>query len=384
MTYRGLDSFRLFAFLAVLLFHVRLLPAGYLGVQAFFVLSGFLITPILVDMRRRLPPGRYFLHFYGRRSLRIFPLYYFYLAVVGACVALALATDRIPRSEALERFSGQFVFALTYTYDFFHASRAFAQSYLLTHFWSLAIEEQFYLVWPFMVFFVPSARLKRVLVAMLVAGPVLRLAEAAVVTSQIGSLFYPRLDLVIYVLPTSHIDAFAMGGFLALYGRSPSRRVVAAYVAVLVIAGVITERLATGSNSMALGYNAFMSDSWKYVWGYTCFNLLFGWILLMIRDRTLVPTLVEHPALVYLGKISYGLYVYHFGVIWLLSSLDVPGFHGWPMLWRATYAVGMLGVTILISMASYAVLEAPCLRLKDRYFPIEDGRRALTGVAQTS
>jgi peptidoglycan/LPS O-acetylase OafA/YrhL len=70
-----------------------------------------------------------------------------------------------------------------HTYDFFHASRAFRQSSLLTHFWSLAVEEQFYLVWPFIVFFATGARLKRVLLGMLVAGPVIRAVEALVVTS---------------------------------------------------------------------------------------------------------------------------------------------------------------------------------------------------------
>ena len=85
------------------------------------------------------------------------------------------------------------------------------------------------------------------------------------------------------------------------------------------------ERLATGSNSMALGYGPFMADSWKYMWGYTCFNLLFAWILLMLKGRALVPALTEHPALVYLGRISYGLYVFHFGVIWLLSGMEISG-----------------------------------------------------------
>jgi peptidoglycan/LPS O-acetylase OafA/YrhL len=348
--YRGLDSFRLFAFLIVFLFHVNLLPIGYLGVQAFFVLSGFLITPILIDMRGRLPRGRYFLHFYGRRSLRIFPLYYSYLAAVGACAALALSLGY--QSVSLERFVAQFPFALTYTYDFFHASWAFSHSFLLTHFWSLAVEEQFYLVWPLLIFFVANQQLKRVLLAILIAGPALRLAAAAMATSPVGELFYDQLDLVIYVLPTSHIDAFAMGGYLALYGRTPSRAFVGVYAALIVLVGISTERLATGSNGMALGYAPFMADGWKYIWGYTCFNLLFGCILLLIRDRALAPRLVEHPALNYLGKISYGLYVYHFGVIWVLSGMDMPRFYQLP--------------------------------IKDRYFPVAAPSPAIPQVFQVS
>lgn len=232
MTYRGLDSFRFFAFLAVFLYHVRLFPAGYLGVQAFFVLSGFLLTPILVNMRSQLPARKYFLHFYGRRSLRIFPLYYAYLAAISAvaAVALARAGGQHPPAlqlEALQRFNEQVVYGLTYTYNFFHASRDFTHTPLLTHFWSLAVEEQFYLVWPFLLFLVPNARLKIVLLALIAAGPVVRLAEAAVVSGEMHALFLKRLDLVLYVLPFSHVDAFATGGFLALYGRTPSRGLVA-------------------------------------------------------------------------------------------------------------------------------------------------------------
>jgi peptidoglycan/LPS O-acetylase OafA/YrhL len=175
-----------------------------------------------------------------------------------------------------------------------------------------------------------------------------------------------------------------MGGYLALYGRTPSRAFVGVYAALIVLVGISTERLATGSNGMALGYAPFMADGWKYIWGYTCFNLLFGCILLLIRDRALAPRLVEHPALNYLGKISYGLYVYHFGVIWVLSGMDMPRFYQLPMLWRATYAGGMLSVTVLISMVSYALLEAPCLRLKDRYFPVAAPSPAIPQVFQVS
>jgi peptidoglycan/LPS O-acetylase OafA/YrhL len=345
---------------------VRLFPAGYLGVLAFFVLSGFLITPILVDMHRRLPASRYFLNFYGRRSLRIFPLYYFYLGGLGACLVLGLAVNRVPA--AIAQFGDQVPYALSYTYDFFHASRAYSFSPLLTHFWSLAVEEQFYLVWPVVIFVVGGARLKSVLLALLVAGPALRLAEVAVVASSMGSLFHDRLDLVIYVLPFSHIDAFAMGGYLSLYGRTPSRVALASYAGALVSVGLITEGLAGGADGLTLGYAPFMADSWKQVWGYTAVNLLFGGLLLAIRDRRLLPRLVEQPALVYLGKISYGLYVYHFAILWLLSHLPAV----MPDRPTVSYAIAVaaaLGATVLVSAVSYAVVETPFLRLKDRYFP---------------
>jgi len=128
--YRGLDTFRLLAFMAVFLYHVDMMEVGYLGVLAFFVLSGFLITPILVGMKRELVGHRFFLNFYGRRCLRIFPLYYLYLAVLGAGALLALSVEGLPK--AIQQVDTQIVYALTYSYDFFHASRIFVQSPLLT------------------------------------------------------------------------------------------------------------------------------------------------------------------------------------------------------------------------------------------------------------
>jgi len=74
----GLTSYRALAFFAVFLFHMHLINFGYLGVQAFFVLSGFLLTPILIEMKRENSFRQYFIKFYGRRALRIFPLYFAY------------------------------------------------------------------------------------------------------------------------------------------------------------------------------------------------------------------------------------------------------------------------------------------------------------------
>jgi peptidoglycan/LPS O-acetylase OafA/YrhL len=367
LIYRGLDTFRLLAFLAVFLYHVHVMEVGYLGVLAFFVLSGFLITPILVEMRGELTGTRFFINFYGRRCLRIFPLYYAYLAAMAACAGLALLVDGLPR--AIQQISSQIGYALTYSYDFFHASRGFTQSPLLTHFWSLAVEEQFYLVWPLVVFCVPRPRLKAVLLAMIAAGPLFRLVEAALIASPVGGVFNQRMDLTIYVLPFSHIDAFAIGGYLALYGRTPSRSTVAFYSAALVTVGLVTERLATGSMGPALGYGPFMADSWKSVWAYTGLNLLFGWVLLLTRERAFLRPVMEQPTLSYLGRISYGLYVYHFAVIWLVSLIVQARLAESPAFGRKIVLItSSLAITIAISMVSYAILEAPFLRLKDRFF----------------
>jgi peptidoglycan/LPS O-acetylase OafA/YrhL len=119
----GLDGLRAVAFLIVFFFHTRNLPFGWLGVQLFFVLSGFLITDILLKMKEKLPRREFFAKFYGRRFLRIFPLYYFYLILLAALIFLLPALDlKGLRTEINSSFFNQIWVSAFYMFDFFHAS----------------------------------------------------------------------------------------------------------------------------------------------------------------------------------------------------------------------------------------------------------------------
>jgi peptidoglycan/LPS O-acetylase OafA/YrhL len=210
---------------------------------------------------------------------------------------------------------------------------------------------------------------KVVLLGIALAGPAVRLVESLIVGFPPAPLFHERFDLVVYVLPFSHIDAFALGGYLALFGRAGRPLWLGLYAAVVIILGLATEQFASGGERLTFGYGPFMADSWKHVWAYSCLSLLFGWLLLLIRERRVLPGLMEHPALVALGRISYGLYVYHFAAIWASSLVDVSRLPGPSILWRIVIAAATLLGTMLISAASYRLLEQPCLRLKDRFFP---------------
>src|ERR1051325_8359241 len=113
----GLDGLRAIAFLLVFAFHTEYLQIGWIGVQFFFVLSGFLITGILLDMKKSLPPRDYFLKFYGRRFLRIFPLYYFYLLLMAGLLFWLISLYY--RVNYLKIFFEQAKYAIFYVYDFF-------------------------------------------------------------------------------------------------------------------------------------------------------------------------------------------------------------------------------------------------------------------------
>ncbi|TXT26865.1 MAG: acyltransferase 3 [Gallionellaceae bacterium] len=370
---QGLTSFRALAFFAIFLFHLgdpgasRFdVQGGYLGVEAFFVLSGFLLTPILVEMKSSLNKRDFFIHFYGRRALRIFPLYYAYLLIVAAISFWLLSQPAYSGGNTrlaadLNQFIKQLPWTVTYTYDFYHVSNYFRHSFLATHFWSLAVEEQFYLVWPLAIFFIPARHLKKFLLLVIVAGPLTRFLLAVAVDANMLPVLR-QTDLVIYILPFSHIDAFAIGGFFALYGKSRPGYLVWASLLLVLALGFVTSWLSAGQLHLGeLGYGPFMKDSYKYVWGYSAVTLVLGYMLVQIRNKTFMPALFENPLLVYLGTISYGLYVFHYPVLWLVYST----MHRSPEIVRAS---ATLLITVIISMVSYELMEKRFINSKDKYF----------------
>jgi len=361
--YPGLTSFRFLAFCVVFLFHHSIFPIGYLSLQSFFVLSGFLITEILVGMKQSHSGRNYFLAFYGRRVLRIFPLYYAYLLIVVVIAAPWFFPEWRSDIPVINRFYHQLGWAATYTYNFFHASDDFKHTHLLTHFWSLAIEEQFYLLWPILIYCISQKHLKSFLLLVILAAPFLRWLTGELAISGAINWLSSEPGLVVYVLPLSHFDAFAIGGFFALYGKSCSAKTTGLLLGSIIALGIgVSALFEPRVDWWGLGYSNFMEHSYKYVWGYTLFNLCFALMLVNIRDRQSTNTFLNASWLVYLGSISYGLYIFHNGFIWLVNQL--MGEQGLPLRFIVSFIL-----TVLASAASYRWLEQPCLRLKDRYFP---------------
>ena len=363
---RGLTSFRAMAFLAVFFFHFeeKLFPIGYLGVQAFFVLSGFLLTPILVKMKEDLPAQKFFVSFYGRRILRIFPLYYLYLVAVLLLSLLIVSVNKHPGSPEVDRFLEQVPWAFTYAYNFFCATVFYQHTPLLSHFWSLAVEEQFYLIWPVLILLVKPKHLKVFLAATIFLSPVFRFLSALITTGSPLAPWMQSVDLVLYMLPFSHFDAFAIGGFFALYQGSGSKKLnfrifILAYCTILL--GYFTQYVTTGYVSLpTLGYAPFLRHD-QYVWGYSLINLVFASTLIQIKGGYFFSKVFDNPFLHYLGKISYGLYVFHYPLILLIKTTipDLP--FGIKMLTA-------LLATIIISALSYELFERRFIEMKDKFF----------------
>jgi peptidoglycan/LPS O-acetylase OafA/YrhL len=267
-------------------------------------------------------------------------------------------------------FIDQLPWTITYTYDFYHASNYFKQSIFATHFWSLAVEEQFYLVWPLAIFLIPGNYLKRFLLLVIIAGPLMRFLLVMVLDMNILPVLH-QPDLVIYVLPFSHIDAFAIGGYFALYVKSRSNYLVWLSILLVLMLGMITSWITTGHFQWSqLGYGPFMKDSYKYVWGYTVVSLMFAYMLVHIRNKSFMPALFENRLLVYLGTISYGLYLFHFPTLWLVS-LTMQGFSD------VVQASTTLLITVIISTISYEFMEKRFLQLKDKHFARAPNNKSL-------
>ena len=308
------------------------------GVDLFFVLSGFLITGILLDT---LESRRYFFNFFMRRVLRIFPLYYGFLALVF--VGFPYFDGRIWFWFYLQNW-----FPI---YDWPTVHRAL---------WSLAVEEQFYLVWPFIVFFVPRRALGKLCVTVILLVAVVR-------TGLIVSGYNPWL---IYTMTCFRIDTLLTGALLAVIVRSDStreklKRLVPALAGVAIL-GLLCVFIADGGFPIDGPYVQSI--------GYTFFATGFGLCIFVALDAPgrLKPIagLLESKALRYMGNRSYAIYIFHFPVL-LAAELyydskwqaaDHSGYADWIAL-----ALGLL-VVLFFAECSWHCYEKQFLKLK-RFFP---------------
>jgi len=328
---------------------------GVLGVDLFFVLSGFLITGLLVEAKGK---PNYFRNFYARRTLRIFPLYYLVLALLF--VALPRAW---PLSPALEEARAHQAWLWTYTANFYVAARGSWALTYVSHFWSLAIEEHFYLLWPLVVFSFQRRTLERICAAVIGGGLLLRIGLALGGTS----------ELSISVLTPCRIDTLCVGALLALLCRREGW------------ADELVRR--SGRAALALGSVIVVLSAWcaltkaglpvlHQIRG-SLYALFFGALVLVsLQPRpSLLPRALRGRALRFLGKYSYGLYVYHGLLTWYFIEFHAEArfdaFFGNHALAIAAKAACGVAISVAVAMASYELFEKPFLSLK-RFFEVRE------------
>lgn len=343
-----LDSLRAFAALAVLAHHffedtffIAVLPLGDLGVRLFFVLSGFLITFILLDARDKRTEGgtfRLFYHFYMRRFFRLFPIYYLYLFIIFFAIYGSTKDS---------------LYFFTYLQNFLFAFQdGFGDYYLLAHFWTLAVEEQFYIVWPFVIIFTPTRYLFQVLIAFVALGVFLR-----------GLMFYLGAShFQASMMVFSHFDTLAIGSCLAyMVSRDLPNLTRVCWISAIAGFSLLVFVLITKILRL--------NSAWELLLGELGAGLLFVGMINCCRVGVpgLIGRLLEMPWLIYLGKISYGLYVYHLLVFYLLDKYEirfpVMKIAGLDLLNFFFYTL----CAIAVSALSWQIYESPINRFKSKF-----------------
>jgi len=348
-----------------LVFGVR--EIGWTSVDLFFVLSGFLITGILIDAKARSP--HYFRNFYARRFLRIFPLYYLFLAVV--LTLGAIAGTRAPFAQ-FQELREQQLWYWTYLVNVRASVEAVHGQIpiVYSHFWTLAVEEQFYLVWPFVVLALDRRALQVLCVAMIVGALCLRIAMVQGVFA--GYLY----ENAAHVLLPARMDALALGGFVALAARGPGELARLARLTPSVIAACIT-----GLAGIALWRGGLrLFDPVSLTLGFTLVGFL--WAAVLVRAITgpssaLVSRVLGSRFLAMFGRYSYCMYIVHILVGFTMTVVCIRVGLVRPVLGSQLPADLVLCalatiVCLLIAVLSWHLFEKQFLRLKT-FFPYERG-----------
>jgi peptidoglycan/LPS O-acetylase OafA/YrhL len=311
--------------------------------------------------------GEYLKVFYGRRMLRIFPLYYLYLGLISTGIYYFMHVHGVRFTDMLVAMD-QLPYALTYVYNFFHATTSFQNNEFLTHFWSLAVEEQFYLIWPFLIYFAVRKNLKMFLIMVVLSGPVLRAITFFYFNHSSLTFLTDNSLMAVYVSPFSHLDAFAMGGLLSQIKIKNAPKLFLAAIVIGVAAGY-GSYLITGypiRTLSSLGYPLYMAMGfYKMLWGYTMLNIVFGLWIYCAGAEPGVQRWFENKVMIYLGKISYGLYIFHLPVIYLTKVLIKM--YELPVPLLAKIVIDLFLVVGIASL-SYRYFERYFLGLKDYMF----------------
>jgi peptidoglycan/LPS O-acetylase OafA/YrhL len=318
----ALDGLRAVAIASVMLFHLGLFPAGWMGVPLFFVLSGYLISSILLASKNQ-PAREYFLNFYWRRTLRIFPLYYIYLLLnLFLCFIMGWSLIGYWWNVA---YLSNYLIALT---------APDTAGGLIGHLWSLSVEEQFYLIWPLLIFLVRKVEWLALIV--MVSALAFRI------------LIAPHAPYIAALSLPACADLLAAGALVAVV---KDIRVLGAMMLMgIIITGVAILRLSPGDIDQTVRWVRASPEM------FTGLSMVFGPLVALADRLGPVTKVLEAFPLVETGRISYGLYMWHMLAFALVNRLHLN-----PV---ATDIAG-IGLAYAIASASWFGFERLFLRLKD-------------------
>ena len=376
-----LDGLRGLAIAAVFCFHYRIEPQspaqwGWVGVDLFFALSGFLITGILFDS---LGEPHYFKNFYIRRALRIFPLYW---ALWCVLVVLMVAERRFEAGFlAWPAYVGNYLgsYALWAGWNHEHFNRLPATVHVAHEtlrlqvgpYWSLCVEEQYYLTWPLVVW---AVRRRERLLGICLG------AIASVLALRVALHFWLPAAWVehneVYFWTITRADSLLAGSALALWVRGPGgvKRLRVRTASAVTLASVGAIALAGWRWGL---FQHMTFAGWMQTWGLTAVAAAAcGVVALSLRARWMGKVLTWRP-LQHLGRVSYGFYLFHL-LFWDCDRIVIDATKPRIPAWLVHAAV--FGWVWLLSWASFRWLETPFLRLKDRWGRADEERKASAKV----
>ncbi len=315
---------------------------GQIGVQLFFVLSGFLITQILLRSRQTKNPKRALSMFVLRRALRIFPLFYF-------VITIAFILDVSPVRETIGWHLSYLSNLYFYLRNDWHGP--------ISHFWSLAVEEQFYLFWPFIIIFISGRYLPWAIATLVIIGLAARLTLPILLPEK----------TVLLVLPIHSFDSLGMGAAIAYWRWKDKTFINTGYCLPLSLLGYLM-LIALRNNDFTAANHDFFERSFMLL-------TLVGLVQFLVtprpesRTKNLAIMALEYLPITYVGKISYGIYLIHnftpIFVIWLAGYSGLTS-----IMFGFTNLFTLSVVTLAFATASWYFLENPILQLK-KYLPYD-------------
>jgi peptidoglycan/LPS O-acetylase OafA/YrhL len=341
----SIDSLRFLAFMFVFLGHINLpillnvfQKTAWFGVELFFLISGFLLTRLLQlehTTTQKINIRKYF----TRRILRIWPLYYSYLFLT--VIISLLKENAFPN---LIRFSGNVFFAD----NIFSAFKGYNTNLGVNHLWSISLEEQYYLILPFFMLWLFKQPIKKIRKTLIILF-------ALLITGKIVAITFQMQHPFIYVLPFS-AECFLLGCVLGLgiYNHVLKKidplLLFATGVALLFVVFYLPPRQVISINQLFI---------------YPLTAASFGFILYSVtfNENKFLQLFFENPIIVYLGKISFGLYIFHRIVI---DEITILFLKASPLL-QALSIMLMFIITVAVSILSYEMFEKRFLKLKESF-----------------
>jgi len=345
--YPALDGLRGAAILLIIFYHnfgfINYFFFGWLGVDLFFVLSGFLITDILLKTKN---DPHYLKNFFGRRMLRILPIYYLVLIIF-----LLIIPSFNENLLNLNYYTTHQIWLWFYLQNWLYIFKPPPPNSLsLSHLWSLAVEEQFYLIWPFIVLLIGKTKplffFMFSLLLLVIAGRFL------IWTYHIEKIAYFNL----YTF--SRIDGICIGSMLALLRRFNFQFLEKnTTVIVFTLAGL---------NFIFYFFNSTYSFSFPFlaIIGYTTFAVLFGILVNeAVSNNKVVTFFFNNSFMKFFGRISYGLYIFHWPIYLILRNLTF----NLPNHTNIFISITATAVAVIVSWLSYEFFESKVLRLKRNF-----------------